>query len=118
MLTPTGLVVFEGIDERLVDTNCRAYRALVPIQKLLDSGVNPEFLKQDNRCLMGNDKVLHTPFLFRFKLSSLGLAYNHVPNLIRYTPQPRGLYYGLQRPNATRRPAVLMGYLDGSFHSL
>ncbi|VDB92182.1 unnamed protein product [Peniophora sp. CBMAI 1063] len=43
-------------DDRLVDTLCCAYRTLVPMQQLLDAGVDPELLKPHARCWMGNGK--------------------------------------------------------------
>lgn len=44
-------------DDSLVDTLCSAYRTLVPMQRLIDAGVDREILKPHSRCWMGNDKV-------------------------------------------------------------
>ena len=51
------MVVLGEKGDKLVDTLCRAYRTLVPMQTLLDAGVDPKILEPHTRCWMGNGKV-------------------------------------------------------------
>ncbi|KZV72615.1 FAD/NAD-P-binding domain-containing protein [Peniophora sp. CONT] len=45
---------------RLVDTGTRAYRAVVPMQRLLDAGIREEVFRLKPRIWMGHDKHLAT----------------------------------------------------------
>ena len=49
------MAVFGG--DKLVDTLCCPYCKLVPMQTLLDAGVDPMIFEPHTRCWMGNGKV-------------------------------------------------------------
>ncbi|VDB92178.1 unnamed protein product [Peniophora sp. CBMAI 1063] len=80
--------VFDEGGDRLVDTLCRAYRTLVPMQRLLDAGINPKLLEPHTRCWMGNGKyILMYPISSNTMLNIAAFVTDYSKDMVPAGPQ-------------------------------